>query len=106
MQDPDFHNTLSDTEKTAWNAVKSVCSNFLGTHKAENYREIVSEMFKCFQVMKFNMSLKQHFLDSHLDIFLKNLGEVGDEQAEIFHQDISIVEKRFVGRWTCGMLAE
>jgi len=40
----DFHSTLSITEKAAWNAVKSMCTNFLGNHKAENCREIVSEM--------------------------------------------------------------
>jgi hypothetical protein len=57
IQDLDFHSTLSDIEKAAWNALKSVCANFLGTHKAENYREIVSEMLKCFQFMKCNMSL-------------------------------------------------
>jgi hypothetical protein len=95
MQDPDFHSTLSDTEKAAWNAFKSVCTKFLGNHKAKNYREIVSEMLKCFKVMKSNMSLKLHFLDSHLDLFPKNLGEVIDEHSERFHQDISIMEKWF-----------
>jgi hypothetical protein len=50
MQDPDFHITLNDTEKSACNAFKSLCTNFLGNHKGENYREIASEMLKCFQV--------------------------------------------------------
>jgi hypothetical protein len=63
MQDLNFPRTLSDTEKAAWNAFKLVCTNFLGNHKAENYREIVSEMLKCFQVMQCNMSLKLHCLD-------------------------------------------
>jgi hypothetical protein len=44
IQEMDFHSTLSITEKAAWNAVKSMCTNFLGNHKAENCREIVSEM--------------------------------------------------------------
>jgi hypothetical protein len=77
MQDLDFHSTLSNTEKAAWNAFKSMCTNFLRNHKAENNREIVSEIFQCvsemlkhFQVMKCNMSLKLHFLDSHLEFFL------------------------------------
>jgi hypothetical protein len=52
------------------------------------------------------MSLKLHFLDSHLDLFLKNLEEVSDEHGKRFHQDISIMKKLFVGRWNCGMLAE
>jgi hypothetical protein len=37
-------NVLSDTEKAAQNALKSMCTNFLGNHKLENCREIVSEM--------------------------------------------------------------
>jgi hypothetical protein len=69
MQDPDFHGSLSDTENAGWNVFKSVFTNFLGNHKAEKQREIVSEMLKCFQVMKRNMSLNLHFLDSHLNLF-------------------------------------
>jgi hypothetical protein len=52
------------------------------------------------------MSMKLHFLNSHPDFFPKNLGEVSNEHNERFHQDISIMEKWFVGRWNCHMLAE
>ena len=96
MQDLDFPSTLSDTENAAWNALKSVSTSFLGNHKAENYRGAVSEMFKCFHVMKCNTSLKLYFLDSHLDFFPQNLGEVSDEHGETFNQDISIMDKLFV----------
>jgi hypothetical protein len=34
-----------------------------------------------------NMSLKIHFLESKLNFFSENLGEVGDEHGERFHQD-------------------
>jgi len=40
-----------------------------------------------------NMSLKIHFLESHLDFFPENLGEVNDEHSERFHQDIMTMEK-------------
>jgi hypothetical protein len=33
------------------------------------------------------MSLKIHFLHFPLDFFLKNLGDVSDEQDERFHDD-------------------
>ena len=56
--------------------------------------------------MKCNMSLKLHFLDSHLDFLPQNLEKFSDEHGERFHWDISIVEKRFMGRRTCGILAE
>ena len=32
------------------------------------------------------MSLKIHFLHSHLDFFPENLGDVSDEHGERFHQ--------------------
>jgi len=52
------------------------------------------------------MSLKIHFLQSRLDFFPENLGEVSDEQGEIFHQDIMATEKRYQGKWTSDMLAD
>jgi len=46
-----------------------------------------------YKAMGRNMSLKIHFLGSHLDFFPENLGEVNDEHGERFHQDILAVEK-------------
>jgi hypothetical protein len=51
------------------------------------------------------MSLKVHFLDSHLDLFPENLGAVSDEHGERFHQDISTMEKRYQGTCSPSMLA-
>jgi len=44
--------------------------------------------------MDCNMSLKIHFLESHLDLFPENLGKVSDERGERFNQDILAKEKR------------
>jgi hypothetical protein len=52
------------------------------------------------------MSQKMHFLDSHLDFFPQNLGNVSDEHGERFHQDISTVETRYQGKWNPIMLAD
>ena len=41
------------------------------------------------------MSLKMHFLHSHLDLFPENLGAVSDEQGERLHQDIQAMEERY-----------
>jgi hypothetical protein len=98
MKDLDSDSVLSDTEKAACNALKSVHTDFLGNYKAENYREIVSEVVKCFQVMKCSISLQLRFLYSILDCCPKNLGEISDEHSGRFHQDMSIMEKWFVVR--------
>jgi hypothetical protein len=52
------------------------------------------------------MSLKVHFLDSHLEFFPENLGAVSVEHGERFHQDISNMEKRYQGKWSLSMLAD
>jgi hypothetical protein len=50
--------------------------------------------------MGYNMSLKVHFLGSHLDFFPENLGAVSDEHGERFYQDIYNMEKRYQGKWS------
>ena len=94
-RDGKFEDLLSQIEKSAWKPFKSVVKNFLGNRKAPNYREIVGELLQSYQDMGCNMSLKIHFLDSHLDFFPDNLGAVSDEHGERFHQDISALEKRY-----------
>ncbi|KDR07760.1 hypothetical protein L798_02714, partial [Zootermopsis nevadensis] len=52
------------------------------------------------------MSLKMHFLHSHLDFSPDNLGSVSDEHGERFHQDISTLERRYQGKWRASMIAD
>jgi hypothetical protein len=42
---------------------------FLGNRKAENYRDVMADLVQSHKAMGCNMSLKAHFLDSHLDFF-------------------------------------
>ncbi|KZC06744.1 hypothetical protein WN55_07295 [Dufourea novaeangliae] len=44
------------------------------------------------------MSIKIHFLYSHLDFFLPNLGLVSNEHVERFHQQMKSIE-RYQGFW-------
>jgi hypothetical protein len=52
------------------------------------------------------MSLKVHYLASHLDFFPENLGAVSDEHGERFHQDIYNMENRYQVKWRLSMLAD
>lgn len=52
------------------------------------------------------MSIKMHFLYSHLDFFPLNLGAESDEQGERFHQDMAAIERRYQGFWDEGMMAD
>ena len=51
------------------------------------------------------MSLKIHFLHSHLDFFPLSCGEVSDEHRDRFHQDIAAMEKIYQGKRNPSMLA-
>ena len=51
------------------------------------------------------MSLKLHFLHSHLSFFPEN-GDVSDEHGERFHQSIARMENRYKGKWSPAMLAD
>ncbi|UYV67732.1 hypothetical protein LAZ67_5001799 [Cordylochernes scorpioides] len=92
-----FQNSLNEVEAAAWNSFRNVCKNFLGSVKVENYRDIVNDLLLSYKALGCNMSLKIHFLHSHLDFFPDNLGAVSDEHGERFHQAISSMEKRYQG---------
>ncbi|UYV71402.1 hypothetical protein LAZ67_8002998 [Cordylochernes scorpioides] len=86
QQDGNFQNSLNEVEAAAWNSFRNVCKNFLGSVKVENYRDIVNDLLLSYKALGCNMSLKIHFLHSHLDFFPDNLGAVSDEHDEsVYH---------------------
>ncbi len=97
---------LTDVQLSAWNSFKDICSGFLGKHRAENYRDIVSTLIRNYEKLGCNMSLKVHFLHSHMDFFHERLSDVSNEHGERFHQDIAVIEKRYKGKWSQSMLAD
>ncbi|GBM50899.1 hypothetical protein AVEN_54336-1 [Araneus ventricosus] len=97
---------METNERKAWESFKLVITSFLGSKKDPNYNSIVEEMINNFKILGYIMSLKVHFLDSHLDYFPENLGAVSEEQGEIFHQDIKEMERRYQGKWNVSMIAD
>lgn len=106
IHDETFRNKLNRLELAAWDAFALVVENFLGNKRAENYTELVDNMLKKYEQLGSRMSLKIHFLHSHLDFFPPNLGSVSDEHGERFHKDITIMETRYQGRWNPNMLGD
>ena len=104
--DIQFDSIITGNEKAAWEAFRQVATKFLGNDRADNYKDLVENLLSAYQTLGCNMSLKIHFLHSHLDFFPKNCGAVSDEHGERFHQDISTVEKRYQGKWNPAMLAD
>jgi hypothetical protein len=106
MKDEDFERSLNESEKAAWTSFQKVVKNFLGNTKAENYEDMISELIENYRALRCNMSLRMHFLDSHLDFFPQNRGNVSDEHGKLFHQDISTMETRYQGKWNRSMLVD
>ncbi|GBP72152.1 hypothetical protein EVAR_49742_1 [Eumeta japonica] len=106
FNDVNFDSVLEGKEKQAWNDFRLVARNFLGNKRSDNYAELVENMLSSYQKLGCNMSLKIHFLHSHLDFFPDNCGALSDEHGERFHQDIANMEKRYQGKWNVPMLAD
>ena len=95
FEDPEFEKTLNTLELRAWHAFKWICSDFMENFKSSSYQEGVAELLAAYKEMGCHMSVKMHFLHSHLEFFPENLGAVSDEQGERFHQDIQAMEERY-----------
>lgn len=106
FKDEHFEQSLNPYEKEAWSTFVWVCGNFLGNNKSPEYENGVRRLLDSFQKMGCRMSLKMHFLHSHLNFFPDNLGAVSDEQGERFHQDIQVMETRYQGFWNESMMAD
>ena len=79
-----FTDSMNDREKAAWISFKEVVENFLGNFKSENYKKIVKNMLQKFQEQGCLMSIKLHFLHSHLEHFPENLSDYSEEQRRTF----------------------
>ena len=88
IKDINYIPSMNEMETSAWLSFVGVVRNFLGNHKAENYEELVDGMLSTFKDLVAHMSIKVHYLHSHLNHFPENLGDLNEEQEERFHQDI------------------
>jgi hypothetical protein len=92
MMDNSFTEMMTKIEERAWNTFKEIVKKFLGNIKDPLYKETVRNMLDKFKLLGCKMSLKLHFLVSHLDCFPLNLGAISEEQGERFHQNPKDVE--------------
>ena len=106
IRDPEFEKSMNEVELEAWEAFVLAVKNFLGNNKARNYAEVVNNMLTAFKNLGCNMSVKMHYLFSHMDRFPENLGSMSDQQRERFHQDLKEMENRNQGRWDSVMMAD
>ena len=105
IRNPEFEKSMTKLELEARKALVLVVKNFLGNNKASNYEELITNMLCAFKSLGCKMSVKMHYLFSHIDRFPETLGAMSDEQGERFHQDIKEMETRCQGRWDAAMMA-
>ena len=67
IQDQAFTSYITAVESAAWCSYVSVVRKFLGNTKARNYECLVDLMLRNFQALGARMSIKLHYLFSHLD---------------------------------------
>ena len=106
LQCKELEDKMTAREAGAWKAFREVVQNFLGNKQSNNYELLVNNLMEEYKTMGCCMSLKMHFLHSHLDFFSRNMGDVSEEHGERFHQDISDMERRYQGRWNCNMMGD
>lgn len=106
LNDDKFYRTLPNNFQEALRALRDVVEHFLGNNRAPNYAQLVEKMLKKYKEIGALMSLKMHFLESHLSEFVENLGAQSDQHGERFHQDIMVMEKRYKGKDFRHMLGD
>ncbi|GFU97438.1 uncharacterized protein TNCV_1912931 [Trichonephila clavipes] len=106
VKDSNFVKSMTEVESKAWNSFVLIMSNFLGKKRSDDHVELVESMLSNLKELGCNMSIKIHFLHSHLDRFPQNLGDFSEKQGERFHQDLRTMEERYQGRWDSHMMAD
>ena len=69
LRDDIFECIITGDEQRPWHAFREVVTGFLGNRRADNYKDLVGELLYSYQKLGCNMSVKFHFLSSHLEFF-------------------------------------
>ena len=72
--------------------------HFLENTVSGNYEQLIEKLIKIYEKIGCWMSLKLHFLHSHLIFFSENMSDTSEEHGDRFHQDISTREGRYQGK--------
>ncbi|GFT92768.1 uncharacterized protein TNCV_739561 [Trichonephila clavipes] len=93
LKDETFVTKKEMKEKNAWNSFKLVVTGFLGNKKDSNYKALVAELLQNYKILGCHMSVKVHFLHSHLDYFPETLGAVIIGRLECGRTQLEVSEE-------------
>ena len=74
---------MTGVGKRAWNEIVVIVKGFFGNKNAANYKDLVETLANSFHALGCSMSIKVHFLKSHLSEFPANLRDVSDKHGEV-----------------------
>ena len=79
FNDGNFEEVMNLNELRVWLNLKIVVRNFLGKKRKDSYYQDIERILSSYKSLGCKMSLKQHFMHSHLDFFPLNMGDANDE---------------------------
>jgi len=68
----ELEDKMNDLERDAWQSFREVVHGFLGRNKADNYEDLVEALLQSYCKLGCRMSIKMHYLHSHLDFLGQN----------------------------------
>lgn len=98
LQSKELVDVMTLDECNAFEVFRMVVQWFLGNKRSDNYKKLIENLMQNYRVLGCRMSVKMHYLFSHINFFRPNLGDVSEEHGERFHQDIQLMERRYQGR--------
>ena len=87
-------------------SIRDALHKLLGNKKDVDYKKVVRRMLTAFKDQECNMSLKAHFLYSHVNYFPESLATYNEKQGEQFHEDLIIIEKYYDERLHVNMMGD
>jgi len=69
LDSKELEDKMNDLERDAWQSFREVVHGFLGRNKADNYEHLVETLLQSYYKLGCRMSIKMHYLHSHLDFF-------------------------------------
>jgi len=74
-----FSTYHDNPRKNAWRSLTAVVENFLGYFEAPKYCDLPKQLLNSYEQLGCNMSVKVHFLHSHVNYFPENFEAMIEE---------------------------
>ena len=71
LRSEELTSKMTATEAAAWKTFRDVVENFLENKHSSDYKILVNNLMEEYEKMGCRMSLKMHFLHSHLDFLVR-----------------------------------